>query len=260
MPAPSIRALGTVTSASTGTPSFAEPAGTASDDVIVCAWFQDDGRTSAVNPVPPTGFAVAQDTPQINDSLAGPPSHALQVWVGRRSVVGAGPYTFTIVPGIGSATPFCEGRAVAVQDVPVSTASPFTEAADGNTSGASSSATAPAVSASLASAAGLALYAATSWSGGAWTPPSGYNEEWDANNRIITFDSLAMAAPATTSPQAVCAASDRMNAWVGIFAGAASADPSWSYTLEQSATGWTETPDITWTIEQALPVWRISQA
>lgn len=42
--------------------------------------------------------------------------------------------------------------------------------------------------------------------------------------------------------------------------GAPVSNPSWSYVMEQSPTGWDEAPDVTWTIEQALPVWRISQA
>jgi len=216
MAAPSIRSLGTVTSGSTGTPSFAEPAGAVADDVIACIWFQDDARTSIGTP--PTGFAQATDAPQANNPLTGSsPDHSLQVYVGRRSAVGAGPYTFTVVPGTGGTTPFCEGRAVAIQDVPTTVASPFTEAADGNTTGSTSSTTAPAVSATSLGPDRLALYAATNWNGGAWTEPSGYTEQWDANNRIATFDSLTLTTAQTTSPQAVCAGNNRMNAWVGIF-------------------------------------------
>lgn len=48
--------------------------------------------------------------------------------------------------------------------------------------------------------------------------------------------------------------------FTGSVIGPLPANPSWSYTLEQSTTGWDAAPDITWTIEAALPVWRISQA
>jgi hypothetical protein len=218
MAAPSIRSLGTVTSGATAAPSFAEPLGAAADDIIVCGWFQDDARTS-ISATLPTGFAAAFDAPQANNPLTGSsPDHSLQVYVARRSVCGAGPYTFTVVPGTGGATPFCEGMAVAVQGVPPGIASPFTEAADGNTSGSSSSATAPLVTATSLDIDRLALYFATNWTGGAWTPPSGYTEDWDANNRIATLDHLTMAVAASTSPQAVNVSTDRTNAWVGIFA------------------------------------------
>lgn len=48
--------------------------------------------------------------------------------------------------------------------------------------------------------------------------------------------------------------------FTGSVIGPLPANPSWSYLLEQSTTGWDAAPDITWTIEAALPVWRISQA
>jgi hypothetical protein len=216
MVAPSTRALGAVTSANTGTPSFAEPAGAQPDDIIICAWFQDDARTSATPPTPPAGFSLPNDAPQLNNPLGSSPDHSLQVFIGRRSVVGAGPYTFTIVPGTGGATPFCEGRAAAVQDV--FTGSPFYAGPqDGNTSGSSNVSTAPAVSTTNSVNDCYAFYVATNWNGGTWTPPSGYVEQWDANNHIITIADATLATPQTTSPQAVNTASARMNAWVATF-------------------------------------------
>lgn len=225
MTAPSLRALGTVLSSSTTSPSFAEPAGTVADDIIIIAWFQDDARTSIS--AAPSGFAAPTDAPQNNNPLFGSPSHSLQVYWGRRSAVGAGPYGFTVNVGLGG-TPFIEGRSAAVQDC-ITTGDPF-DAADGNTSGLTSVTTAPLVSATSTGTDRFAFYAATNWTGGAWTPPSGYTEQWDADNRIVTFDTLTMAAAATTSPQAVCAGNDQSNAWVGILlpipaASGASPDP-----------------------------------
>lgn len=216
MAAPSLRALGTVTSGATGTPTFAEPAGAVADDIILCSWFQDDARTSATPPTGPAGFSRPNDAPQLNNPLGGSPDHSLQVFVGRRSDVGAGPYVFTIIPGTGGATPFCEGRAAAIQNVKVDP-SFYAGPQDGNTSGSSDVSTAPAVSTTNSVNDCYAFYVATNWNGGAWTPPAGYTEQWDANNRIITFADLTLAAPQTTSPQAVCASSARMNAWVAPF-------------------------------------------
>lgn len=227
MVAPSQRSLGTVLKTSTGTPTFSAPAGAASSDIIVVFWFQDDGRTSVGTP--PTGFSAPNDAPQRNDAAAGSPSHSLNVYWGRFSDVGAGPWAFTVVPGIGSATPFCEGRAAAYQDC-ITSGNPF-EAADGNTSGASNTATAPAVSATSAGNDRLAVYMASNWAGGAWTEPSGYTEDWDGDDRIVTLDHLTMPTAATTSPQAVNASSNRMNAWVGIL------KPAGGTTFTQSVSG-----------------------
>lgn len=210
MTAPSLRALGTVVAATTTSPSFAAPAGAIATDVILVAYFQGDGRTTSTAPA---GFTLAADLRQVNNPAAGDPSHSLYVWWGRFSDVGAGPYTFTVTVGSGG-TPFIEGRTAAIQGCATS-GNPF-EAADGNTSGASAVTTAPAVSATSTGTDRYAFYVATNWSGGAWTPASGFTEQWDANDRIITIDDLTMPTAATTSPQAVCAGSNDSNAWVGI--------------------------------------------
>jgi hypothetical protein len=206
--APSLRALGAVSSGSTLTPSFAAPAGAVADDVIVIAAFVDDARTT-VSAVP-TGFLAAPNAPQRNGS-SGSPEHVLIVYYGRFSDVGAGPWGFTLTSG---ATPFVEGRAAAIQDC-VTSGSPW-DATDGATSGATSGTVAPLVSATSSGADGYAFYAATDWASGAWTPATGFTEQWDANTRIITFDDKSLTTAQTVSPQATCASSSLMNAWVGI--------------------------------------------
>lgn len=221
MAAPSLRALGTVLASSTGTPSFSAPAGAVAADLIICAWFQDDGRTS-VSGTLPTGFLQATGSPQVNDPAAGSPSHSLNVYYGIFSAVGAGPYTFTVVPGIGSPTPFCEGRSAAIQDA----GTVWEGTPSGATSGNTNVSTAPSVSSTSAQNDCYAFYVATNWAGGAWTPPTGYTEQWDANDRIITFADLTMPTPATTTPQATNASSNRMNAWVGIIPPVAAAGES----------------------------------
>lgn len=208
MTAPSLRALGTVVKTTTATPSFAAPAGAVSTDVIAVGFFCDDGRTTIT--AVPTGFTLATDLPQTNDVTAGSPSHSLLVYTGRFSAVGAGPYAFTV-----SASVFIEGRSAAIQDC-ITSGSPL-EAADGNTSGNASVTTAPSVSATSLGTDRYAFYVATNWNGGAWTPASGFTEQWDADDEIITFDDKALATAQTVTPQAVCVGSNRSNAWVGIF-------------------------------------------
>ena len=221
MTAPSIRALGAMTVGPSATPTFAEPAGAQPTDVIVCAWFQDDARTT-ISPALPAGFAAAPDTPQANNPLVGSsPDHSLQVYCGRRSAVGAGPYVFTVVPGLGGATPFIEGRAAAVQDC--ATVGSFFDAADGNTTGSTNNTVAPLVSATSTGNDRFAFYMATNWNGGAWTDPAGFINVMNSTNRLLTWDDKTLATPQTVTPQAVNAANQRMNAWVGIFLPVASA-------------------------------------
>lgn len=209
MTAPSLRALGTVVAATTNTPSFAAPAGAVANDVITIGFFAGDGRR-AVTAVP-SGFTIGPDLPQINDVSLGDPSHGLYVYQGRFSAVGVGPYGFTMS---GTAA-FVEGRAAAIQNC-ITTGSPI-EAADGNTSVNTAVTTAPSVSATSLGPERYAFYVATNWTGGAWTPASGFTEQWDANDEICTFDDLALPTAQTVTPQAVCAGSNKSNAWVGIF-------------------------------------------
>ena len=208
MTAPSLRSQGSVVKTTTASPSFAAPAGAVSTDVIVIPFFVDDGRRTVT--AFPSGFSLATDLPQTNDATAGSPSHSLVVYTGRFSDVGAGPYGFTI-----SASTFIEGRAAAVQDC-ITSGNPI-EAADGNTSGNTNVTTAPSVSATSLGADRYAFYAATNWNGGAWTPATGFTEQWDADDQIITIDDKALATAQTVTPQAVCVGSSRSNAWVGVF-------------------------------------------
>lgn len=201
MTAPSLRALGTVSSGSTGTPSFAAPAGAQGTDVIVVGMFTDGGATTVT--AAPSGFQIPTGAPQTAN-------HELRVYYGRLADVGAGPYVFTL-----SASVFVEGRTAAIQGCKTS-GSPIDSSA-GNTSVSTSVSTAPAVSATSSGADRYAFYMATNWSGGAWTPPAGFNELWDGNTRIITMDELSLPTAQTISPQAVNASTDKMTAWVGIF-------------------------------------------
>lgn len=70
--------------------------------------------------------------------------------------------------------------------------------------------------------------------------------------RTSTLDAGVKKATGTGRPSARTATASA--------GGAPVSNPSWSYVMEQSPIGWDAAPDITWTIEQGLPVWRISQA
>lgn len=205
MVAPSLRALGTVTSATTAAPSFAAPAGAVASDVILVGAFINDGRTVITAPA---GFASAPSAPQVS-AAGGAPDHILAVYWGRFSDVGAGPYAFAL-----SGSQFVEGRTVAIQGC-ITTGSPW-DAANGATSGTTSQTVAPLVTATSTGANRYGFYVATNWNGGAWTPSTGFTTQWNANTRVCTFDDITLPTAQTVTPQATCAVSGLENAWVGI--------------------------------------------
>lgn len=254
MTAPSLRALGAVTSGPSATPTFAAPPGAQPADVILCGWFQDDARTSIA--AAPAGFAVPLGAPQVNTGVGGSPNHSLRIYWGRFAAVGPGPYIFTVNPGLGSPTPFIEGRSAAIQDA-ITFGDPFDDAA-GNTSGNLDTALAPPVSAAAAGADRYNFYAATNWNGGTWTEPAGYTERWDANNHLCTFDDLGPFGPGITSPQALNSASARQNAWLGILLPippvTVPADVQWCAQTPQ--TGWSAGTSFTdWEADTPVTNW-----
>lgn len=207
MVAPSLRALGTVTSATTGSPSFDAPAGAAPSDVVMLAAFVNDGRTTVS--AAPIGFSRPANAPQSNGG-AGAPDHLLIVYYGRFGDVGSGPYVFILSQSV-----FVEGRTAAIQDCAV-VGSPI-DTTGGATSGTNSVATAPVCSATANGTNRYALYAATNWASGTWTAPTGFAAQWDTNTKVITFDDATLSTPQTISPQATNASTSLMNAWVGVF-------------------------------------------
>jgi hypothetical protein len=211
MVAPSLRAVGPATVGATLTPTFTAPAGAVPTDVIMCLWFQGDARTSIG--AFPAGFVNCPDLRQNNGVLLADPGHSLMGYYGRFQDVGPGPYQFTVNSGTGG-VPFIEGYAVAVKDC-ILTGSPFGPC-DGNTSGAAATQVAPLVSVASLIADSYAFYAATNWSGGAWTPAAGFAEVLESPNRILTFGEATLAVPQVVSPQAVCTGNNLSNAWVGV--------------------------------------------
>lgn len=213
MASPSLRSIGTSWVGPTNAPSFAEPAGAVANDIIEIKFFLDGTNTVSTAP---TGFVAAPNAPAVNTN------HSLQIYWARRSAAGAGPYVFAL-----ASTTHTEGAAFAIQGATTS-GNPY-EASSGANSGGASVSTAPLVSATSLGTDRYASYAATNWSGGTWTAPTGYTKQYDLNNHIVISCDLAMPTAATTSPQATCTASDKMCAWLGIMipdvAGAAVATP-----------------------------------
>lgn len=247
---PSLRSLGAMWAGVTNAPAFGEPPGAVASDVIEIKFFLD-GAANTVTAAPP-GFAVPLGAPQVNSN------HSLRVYWAYRSDAGPGPYAFALA----SAT-HVEGRAAAIQGA-LTGSSPYRTGA-GNFAPSTPPApqTAPPVAATSTDNDCYASYAATNWSGGAWTEPAGFVEVMESTNRIITFDDKALPAPQTVTPQAVCANADKMCAWVGILLPSGFVPPvatAWAWWPAQGRPAWTITPGTGWLrAAQGRPAWRISQ-
>jgi hypothetical protein len=220
MAAPTYGAAGTYFETLGGTSAaFAAPASVAANSLIVIVSFVDGGNS--VNITLPSGFTHAEGSPV---RLPGPSGAAMQTVVAwhRASGSESGPYTMTI-----DQTQYISGQAHRFGGV-VTTGTPFdspTNAA-GTTSNVSTS---PAVAITTAGADRLILHAATNWSAGTWTPPTGYTKRQQGGVGGDTLSDLAQAvAGSTGSLTATCSgASSHSQAWLGaLIPVAAVASPS----------------------------------
>jgi hypothetical protein len=190
--------------------STAVPASVASGDIIVAAFFIDG---STVTITGPAGFAHAPNSPRTVNAGGGG-NHSVNVLWKRASAADSGTYAFTL-----SAGGYAEGQAHRFTSC-IASGNPW----DGNTSstgdgGATNSTTTPAVSFTTTGPDELFFFAGTNWSGGAWTPPTGFTEITD-NAADLTADYKVQASAGSSGTvQATCAGSDKVGAWLGALIG-----------------------------------------
>jgi hypothetical protein len=204
--APAFGTIGTQQQGTTAAPSVAVPASVASGDLIVVSMFVDSTATVSAMP---TGFAHAPDSPVAIGAGATSGKHSLNVMWKRATGADSGTYAFTV-----SSSVYCNGAAIRYTGA-VSSGSPWdvTNSAHQDNTGFS---TTPAVTVTTTGTDRLLVFAATNWSGGAWTPPTGFTERRDTGDEVCTTDDLAQAAQGSSgSVTATCAAADRMCAWIG---------------------------------------------
>lgn len=214
MSAPAFGTSGAWSGGTAATRSFAVPASVASGDIIVIPMFID-GSTVTISAMP-SGFAHAENSPRtVNAGGAG--NHSVNVVWKRATGADTGTYDFTF-----SASAYTEGQAHRYTGC-VDSGNPWdspTNAADG---GSTNSTTTPAVSVTTLGPDRMLFFAGTNWSGGAWTPPTGFAERTDNASDLTADDLVQTSAGSSGSVSATCAASDKVGAWLGALIGTTSA-------------------------------------
>ena len=204
--APSVRAKGSEIGLSTSTPAFPVPAGVQANDILVIGFFLDDGRRSVS--VAPSGFTIAGDIPQVT-AVSGAPAHKLYVYYKRASGSESGTISCTIDNSTG-----VEGLMIAYKDV-ITTGSPWNGTPDGANSGTSNVTTAPAVSTTTDTDNCFAVYFATNWTSGAYTPPTGFTEDNDTGGNLTAAHKAVATHGAVSNAGASCSGSGRSCSWIG---------------------------------------------
>lgn len=214
MAAPTVGAVGThLQDSGTATIAVPKPAGVVADSIVVCYIYLDATNTISAMAA---GFQHAVGSPQ---AVTGAGNHVYNVvWKRATGTDGAGTYDFTA-----SAPTFHEADAVRY-DGCITTGDP-TEGGNGTQTTGVDSATSPAVSLTTTGPDRLIIWTASNWSGGSWTPPSGYSEQFDAGVGTHTGASVAQAvAGSTGSVTGVCTSTDKRTAWIGALMPPAGAD------------------------------------
>jgi hypothetical protein len=216
--APAYGTSGAWGSTATTTLNLAVPASVASGDIIVAEFFIDG---STVTITGPAGFAHAPNSPRTVNAGGGG-NHSVNVLWKRASAADSGTYAFTL-----SAGGYAEGQAHRFTTC-IASGNPW----DGNTAstgdgGATNSTTTPAVSFTTTGPDELFFFAGTNWSGGAWTPPTGFTEITDNASDATADYKVQASAGSSGTVQATCAGSDKVGAWLGALIGTTTSSPTY---------------------------------
>lgn len=191
------------------------PDSVAVNDIIIVYAFIDN--VISVNSLA-AGFAHAPGSPIANPGIGGAGVHSLSVLWKRAtgSDSTGGTYDFGM-----SGTAYRDAVAVRYPNCKLS-GSPF-EDTDSNFATAAGTAwplnidnTNP-LNVASTGADRLGVGAATNWSGGAWTPPTGWSERLDAGNHVHTVVDIEMPTAITvTSSGGSCTGNDKRCGWLGV--------------------------------------------
>lgn len=224
------------------------PASTAANDVIVVTAFVD--ATGSVTAMP-TGFANVSGSPVVNNAASG--NHKQYVMWKRATGADVGTYDFTL--SLGSIYRNVQAirytGALATGD-PWDTTASAIDTTDGTTS--------PSVTVTTTVPNTLLIWSSTNWSGGAWTPPTGFTERRDSGDRVCTAADLAQTATGSSGAvSGACAGSGKRTAWLGALktndmGGAVAKDSSATYLANQYAGTLNAAGIPTLTLEAALCV------
>lgn len=218
MSAPAFGTIGAHHNASGTSHSFAVPSSVASGDIIVIPMFIDGTATISAMA---SGFDHAEGSPV---SITGAGAHSLVLAWKRASGADSGTYDFTV-----SASAYVAGSAARYTGA-VGSGTPFDSPASANSDNTNGTLSPP-VSVTTGGPDRMLIFTATNWSGGAWTPPTSFNERMDTGDQVNTLGDLVQATQGGSGTvQATCAGSDKRCAWLGALIGttssAASAPPA----------------------------------
>lgn len=209
MASPAFGSAGTQLQTTTATPQVDVPDSVAANDIVVVTAFID-GALPTITLA--TGFAHAGDSPTEVIPVGGGRHSIMVAW--RRATGSentANTYDFTL-----SGSTYVNAQAIRYTGA-VASGDPWdvTNSAVGDVNGTTS----PAVSDTTTVPDTLLVWAATNWSGGAWTPPTQggtWTERRDSGDAVCTVADLAQAAAgATGSITGSCVGNDRRTAWLG---------------------------------------------
>lgn len=197
------------------------PAGVTAGKVVVVALWLDGNPPVTISSMP-SGFSHAPDSPV---PIVSPQNHTIAVLWKRSS---GGPedndgatYDFTL-----SAAQWHPGGAHVFDNV-VTSGNPFDTDTDAGSDTTNSTSTPPVSIVTTVNDA-LILHVATDWSGGNWTPPSGFTKRMQGSVGSITLSDKGQAvAGSTGSVVATSVGSDKSVAWLGALrpAGGATTTP-----------------------------------
>ncbi len=214
MAAPAFGTIGTQLQGSGSTMNVAVPASVAANDIVVVSAFLDTAGATVTALA--SGFAHAPDSP-----ITGPDNHSMVVMWKRATGSDTGTYDFTLSGSV------YRNAACARYTGVITSGSPWdvTNGVGSNTS----TTTTEDVADTTTESDTLGVWAGTNWSGGTWTPPSGYTERRDTGDGVCSSaDKVYASAGATGAIVGTCTGSDKRCAWFGALrstGGAAASNP-----------------------------------
>jgi hypothetical protein len=209
--APAFGSIGTNLFGTASTFNVAVPASVASGDIIIVSIFISSATTTVTGL--PTGFAHVQGSPQ---TASGTLLGMATMWK-RATGADSGTYNFTL-----SASDYRAGAAIRYTGC-VAAGNPW-DAPTGVAVDAANGTVTPSVNVDTAGPDRMLVFFGANWSGGAWTPPTGFTERLDINDRVNTVADKVQAVQGNSGGvTATCVGNDKRIALLGALIGTTAA-------------------------------------
>lgn len=207
VPYPAWRSIGSHQQGSVSTLSVDVPDGVAAGDIIVIPAFMDGAATITAMA---SGFAEAPDSPVTSEDPGGGQHHTLHILWKRATGADstAGTYDFTLSGSSYTNADAARYSGAITSGDPWDITNSAIDVSGGGTS--------PAVSDTTTGVNRLLVWAASNWTGGAWTAPTGFAKRLDTGDRIVCLaDMPQLTAGATGSISGASAGTGARASWLG---------------------------------------------